>query len=43
MPGEYAEDVGLSTTEEIKRVMLKAVDRFRSKTEKRFSEINVLN
>ena len=28
MPGEYAEDVGLSAVEEIKRCMLEAMDRF---------------
>ena len=43
MLGEYAEDVGLSTVEEIKRCMLKAMHRFRSEAEKRFSEICMLN
>ena len=28
MPGEHAEDVGLSAIEEIKRCMLEAMDRF---------------
>ena len=36
MPGEYAEDVGLSAVEEIKRCMLEAVDRFRSEAGKRW-------
>ena len=31
MPGEQAEDVGLSAVEEIKRCMLEAMDRFRRK------------
>ena len=31
MPGEHAEDVGLSAVEEIKRYMLEAMDRFRVK------------
>ena len=43
MPGEHAEDVGLSAIEEIKRCMLEAMNRFRSKAEKRFSEICMLN
>ena len=43
MPGEHAEDVGLSAIEKIKRYMLKAIDRFRSEAEKRFSEICILN
>ena len=43
MPGEHAEDVGLSAVEEIKRCMLEAMDRFRSEAEKRFSEICMLN
>ena len=43
MPGEHAEDVGLSAIEEIKRCMLEAMDRFRSKAEKRFSEMCLLN
>ena len=30
MPGEHAEDVGLSAIEEIKRCMLEAMNRFRS-------------
>ena len=38
MPGEHAEDLGLWAVEEIK-----AVDRFRSEAEKRFSKICVLN
>ena len=33
MPGEHAEDVGLSAVEEIKRCMLEAMDRFRSEAE----------
>ena len=43
MPGEHAEDVGLSAVEQIKRCMLEAMNRFRSKAEKRFSEICILN
>ena len=43
MPGEHAEDVGLSAIEEIKRCMLEAMDRFRSEAEKRFSEMCLLN
>jgi len=43
MPGEYAEDVGLSAVEEIKRCMLEAMDRFRSEAEKRFSNMCLLN
>ena len=39
MPGKHAEDVGLSAVEEIKRCMLEAMNRFRSKAKKRFSEI----
>ena len=43
MPGKRAEDVGLSAVEEIKRYMLETMDRFRSKSEKPFSEICMLN
>ena len=43
MPGEHAEDVDLSAIEKIKRCMLKAMDRFRSEAEKRFSEMCLLN
>ena len=43
MPDEHAENVGLLAIEEIKRCMLEAMDRFRSETEKRFSEICMLN
>ena len=43
MPGEHAEDVGLSAIEEIKGCMLEAMDRFRSEAEKRFSEMCLLN
>ena len=43
MPGEYAEDVGLSVVEGIKRCILEAKDRFWSEAEKRFSEICMLN
>ena len=43
MPGEHAEDIGLSAVEEIKRWVLEAMDRFRSDAEKRFSEICMLN
>ena len=43
MPGEHAEDIGLSSMEEIKRCMLEAMDRFRSEAEKRFSEMCLLN
>ena len=43
MPGEHAEDVGLSTVEEIKRCMLEAMDQFRCETEKRLSKISMLN
>ena len=42
IPGEHAEDVGLSAVEEIKRCILEAMDRFRSEAEKRFSEICML-
>ena len=42
MPGEHAEDVGLSAVEEIERYRLETMDRFRSKAEKRFSEICML-
>ena len=42
-PGEHAEVVGLSAVEEIKRCMPEAMDRFRNETEKRFSEICMLN
>ena len=42
MPGEYAEDVGLSDVEESKRCML-AMDQFRSEAEKRFSDMCLLN
>ena len=43
MPGEHAEDVGLSAVEEIKRGMLEAMDQYRSEAEKRFSKICMLN
>ena len=43
IPGEHAENVGLSAVEEIKRCMLEAIVRFRSEAEKRFSEICMLN
>ena len=43
MPGEHADDVGVSALEEIKRCMLEAMGRFRSESEKRFSEIYMLN
>ena len=43
MPGEQAEDVGLSAREEIKRCMLEVVDRFRSEAETRFSKMCLLN
>ena len=43
MPGEYAENIGLSAVEEIKRCMLEAMDRFRSEAEKRFCEMCLLN
>ena len=43
IPGEYAEDIGLSAVEEIRRCMLEAMDRFRSEAEKRFSEMCLLN
>ena len=39
MLGQHAEDVGLSAVEEIKRCRLEAMGQFRSKAEKRFSEI----
>ena len=42
MSGEHAEDVGQPPLEEIKRCMLEAMDRFRSKAEKRFKEICML-
>ena len=43
MPGEHAEGVGLSADEEMKRCMLEAMDRFRSETEERFSEVCMSN
>ena len=43
MPGQHAEDVGLSAVEETNRGMLEAMDQFRSEAEKRFSEICMLN
>ena len=43
MPGEHAEDLGLSAVEEIKRCSLKTMDRFRSEAEKRFSKTCMLN
>ena len=43
MPGEDAEDVGLSAVQDMKRCMFKAIDRFRSEAEKRFSEVCLLN
>ena len=43
MPGEQAEDEGLSAAQEIKRCMLEAVDRFRNEAEKRFREMSMLN
>ena len=43
MPGEHAEDVGLSAVEEIKRCSLETMDRFRCEAEKRFNEICMLN
>lgn len=43
MSGEHAKDVGLSTAEEINQFMLQAVKRFHSETDKRFSEISLLN
>ena len=44
MPGEHPEELSLSAVEEIKRCMLEAMNRFRSKAEKqRFSEICMLN
>ena len=43
MPGEHAEDIGLSAIEEIKRCMLGAMDRFWREEEKRFSETCLLN
>jgi len=43
MPAEHAEHVGLSTTKEMERFMLEAVDRFWSEAETRFKEISVLN
>ena len=43
MPGEDAEDVGLSAVEEIKRCSLETMDRFRCEAEKRFNEICMLN
>ena len=42
IPGEHAEDVGLSAVEKIKRCMLDTMERFRSEAEKRFSEISML-
>ena len=42
MLGDNA-DVGLSAVPEIKRCVLEAMDRFRSKAEKRFSEMCLLN
>ena len=43
MPGEHAENVGLSAVKEIKRCILETMDRFRCEAEKRFSEICMLN
>lgn len=43
MPGEQAEDEGLSAAQAIKRCMLEAVDRFRNEAEKRFREMSMLN
>ena len=43
MPGEHPEEVSLSAFEEIKKCMLEAMNRFRSKAEKWFSEICMLN
>ena len=43
MPGEHAEDLGLSAVEEIKRCSLQTMDRFRCEAEKRFNEICMLN
>ena len=43
MPGQYAEDIGLSAVEEIKRCLLEAMDRFRSEVEKSFSKMCLLN
>ena len=43
MPGEHADDLGLSAVEEIKRCSLETMDRFRCEAEKRFSETCMLN
>ena len=43
MPGKYAEDVGLSSVEEIKRCSVETMDQFRCEAEKRFNEICMLN
>ena len=43
MAGEHPEEVSLSAVEEIKICILKAMNRFWSEAEKRFSEICMLN
>ena len=43
MPGEHAEDAGLSVVEEVRRCMFLALDRFRLEAEARFTRIHQLN
>ena len=43
MPGERAEDAGLSVVEEVRRCMFLALDRFRLEAETRFTRIHQLN
>ena len=43
MPGEHAEDAGLSVVEEERRCMFQALDRFKREAETRFTSIHRLN
>ena len=43
MPGEHAEDAGLSVVEEVRRCMFQALDRFKREAEMRFNSIHRLN
>ena len=43
MPGEHAEDAGLSVVEEVRRCMFQALDRFKVETETSFTSIHYLN
>ena len=40
MPGEHAEDAGLSVVEEVRRCMFLALDRFKLEAEARFTRIH---